>query len=329
MNYRKFGNTDLTVSEVGFGAWAIGGPAEVGGIPIGWGDVDDTTSENALRHAFDLGITFYDTADFYGLGHSEKLIGQVFGNRSDVVIATKVGQKQQDGKIAIDYTKQHVVSACEDSLRRLQRDSIDFYQLHVARLSHLEQGECIEAMQALQQAGKIRYWGISLNTFVPEPEADFFLKNRLGSGFQVVFNVLNQHIRTYLPAMHAQGYGIIARMPLQFGLLAGKFTTSTTFPPTDHRHFRLTPPIIEAANTALQPVWQRCETYGISPAELSLSYILSHPEISTVIPGIRTPAQADQNTRGIVRLTDADRDLISSMYETGFKPLIALMQKQG
>lgn len=329
MKYRPFGTTDLTVSEIGFGAWAIGGPAQVGGIPIGWGDADDATSEKALHYAFEQGITLYDTADFYGLGHSETLIGRVFGNRSDVVIATKVGQKQQDGKIAIDYSKQHVLNACEESLRRLKRDSIDFYQLHVAKVAHLQDGECFEALNELQQAGKIRYWGISVNTFAPEPEADFFLNNQLGAGFQVVFNVLNQHIRPYLEPMHRQGYGIIARMPLQFGLLANKFSAATTFPSTDHRHFRFTPTLIEQANSALEPVWALCEHYDVSPAELSLSYILSHPEISTVIPGIRTPTQVDQNTRRIVQLTDTNRDFITSLYEPQFKPLVELMRKQG
>ncbi len=332
MNYRKFGHTDLTVSEVGFGGWAIGGPAEVGGVAIGWGDADDALSEQALHRATERGITFFDTADFYGLGHSEELIGRSFGNRPDVVIATKVGQKEQAGKITIDYSKEYVRTACEDSLRRLRRDSIDFYQLHVAKVGHLEQGDCLEALTELQQAGKIRYWGISLNTFAPEPEADFFLNNHsgngLGNGFQVVFNVLNQYIRPYLSTMHARGYGLIARMPLQFGLLSGKFSAATTFSPTDHRHYRLTAPIIEATNGALQPVWALCEKYAVSPAELSLSYILSHPEISTVIPGIRTPAQAEQNTRRIVRLDAEDVAFITGLYETDFKPLLASMRKQ-
>ena len=329
MNYRKFGNTSLTVSEVGFGAWAIGGPAEVGGTAIGWGDADDATSEQALHRADELGINFYDTADFYGLGHSEELIGRVFGNRNDVIIATKVGQREQNGKIVVDYSKQHVLSACEASLRRLRHEQIDFYQLHVAKVSHLETGDCLEAMTQLQQDGKIRYWGISLNTFAPQPEADFFLNNHLGDGFQLVFNVLNQRVRPYLSTMHERGYGLIARMPLQFGLLAGQFSSATTFPPTDHRHYRLTPTIIEATNAALRPVWDLCNKYGVSPAELSLSYVLSHPGISTVIPGIRTPAQADKNTNGIVQLDADDVAFITHLYEKDFEPLVAMMQKQG
>ncbi|GAA4470075.1 aldo/keto reductase [Nibrella saemangeumensis] len=329
MNYRSFGRTDLQVSEIGFGAWAIGGPAFAGTMPIGWGETDDTTSEKALHRAFDLGINFYDTADFYGLGHSEELIGRVFGNRSDVIIASKVGQKLGDNKVEIDYSKAYIMQACEDSLHRLRRDTIDYHQLHIAKVAHLEQGECIEAMEQLQQEGKIRYWGISLNTFAPEPEADFFLTHQIGHGFQVVFNILNQHILSYLPNMQAQGYGIIARMPLQFGLLAGKFDTSTTFDANDHRSFRLTPELIETSNKALQPVWELARQYGVSPAELSLSYILSFPEISTIIPGIRTPEQADKNTKGLVQLKPEDKAFVMQQYETAFRPVVEMMRRQG
>lgn len=329
MNYRSFGKTDLQVSEIGFGAWAIGGPAFAGTMPIGWGETDDATSEKALLRAFELGINFYDTADFYGLGHSEELIGKVFGNRPDVLIASKVGQKLGDNAVVIDYSKTHILQACEDSLRRLRRDTIDYHQLHIAKVAHLEQGECIEAMEELQKAGKIRYWGISLNTFAPEPEADFFLKHQIGHGFQVVFNVLNQHILPYLPKMQAQGYGIIARMPLQFGLLAAKFDTSTTFDANDHRSLRLTPEIIQAANTALQPVWELAQQYNLSPAEFSLSYILSYPEISTIIPGIRTPEQADKNTKGLVSLKPEDKAFVRDQYAIAYRSIIEMMRKQG
>ena len=132
MNYRKFGNTDLIVSEVGFGAWGIGGPSMAGDIPIGWGEVNDDESINALRKSFDLGINFYDTADFYGLGHSEELIGEVFGNSDKVIIATKVGHRlNNDNSIALDYSKKHILHACESSLKRLKRDSIDYYLINV------------------------------------------------------------------------------------------------------------------------------------------------------------------------------------------------------
>lgn len=323
MNNREFGSTGMMVSEVGFGAWAIGGPAMAGDIPIGWGDVDDATSVSALREAFDQGIIFYDTADFYGLGHSEKLIGEVFGNREDVVIATKVGHRlRDDGTIWTDYSAEHILTSCEASLRRLRRETIDLYQLHTARVSDLERGECVEAMERLRREGKIRHWGLSLNTFDPHHEADFVLQNDLGEGFQLVLNIINQEALGIMDRARKQGKGIIARMPLQFGVLTGKFTKETRFAPDDHRNFRLTPGILSDTLDALEPVWPLADKYGISKTELSMSFILSFDAVSTVIPGIKTPEQARRNTSGIVKLLDEDRDFITSMYEETFRPLL-------
>ncbi len=323
MDYREFGSTGMMVSEVGFGAWAIGGPAMAGEIPIGWGDVDDATSVSALREAFDQGITFYDTADFYGLGHSEKLIGEVFGNREDVVIASKVGHRlRDDGTIWTDYSAEHILASCEASLRRLRRETIDLYQLHTARVSDLERGECVEAMERLRREGKIRHWALSLNTFDPHPEAEYMLENDLGEGFQLVLNIINQEALGILDRARKQGMGIIARMPLQFGVLTGKFTKDTRFAPDDHRSFRLTPGVLSDTLDALGPVWPLADKYGISKTELSMSFILSFDAVSTVIPGIKTPEQARRNTSGIVKLSDEDRDFITSMYEETFRPLL-------
>jgi len=331
MNYRQFGRTDLRVSEIGFGAWGIAGPAMAGNIPIGWGKVDDAESKAALRAAFDLGVNFYDTADFYGFGHSEVLLGEVFGNRPDVVIATKVGQRLGEGdSIVADYSRKHILQACEESLRRLKRDQIEFYQLHVARMQHLESGECITAMQDLQQAGKIRYWGISLNTFAPEPEGEFFMKNNLGDGFQLVLNLINQRAIGLMRAAGKQGYGIIARMPFQFGLLTGKQTRATTFERDDHRMFRLTPNVLAAALDTLEPIWDAYrQKYQMTPLQLALRFILSFPEVATVIPGIKTVAQAQLNTSPGPLLESGDYEELQAMYATHFEPLLVQMQGKG
>ncbi len=330
MNKRKFGNTDLLVGEIGFGAWGIGGPAMAGPIPIGWGKVDDAASIRALEKSVDLGINFFDTADFYGFGHSEELIGKVFGNRQDVIIATKVGHRlANDGSIVLDYSKAHILKACEASLKRLQRDAIDYYQFHSAKREHLEQGECVEAMTMLQAQGKIRYWGISLNTFNPYPEAEFMMQRQLGSGFQVVLNIINQRALELIRNAHTQNYGIIARMPLQFGLLTGKFAPTTRFDKNDHRHFRLPPELLEAALRDLTAFWPLCKKYNISPTSLSLSFILSFPEVSTVIPGIKTVEQAVENTAGIVQLQHDDMNFLMQLYRDKLCMLVDLMEKQG
>ena len=285
MNLRKFGNTDLLVSEIGFGAWAIGGGAMVGDTAIGWGNADDATSKKAIQKALELGINFFDTADIYGLGHSEELIGATIANRNDVVIATKVGNVARNDEFTVDYSKEYILKACEASLRRLKRETIDYYQLHTAKVSHLQQGECMEAMQLLQEKGKIRYWGLSLNTYNPFPEADYIMSNHFGSGLQLVLNILNQTAKPIVKRASALEYGIIARMPLQFGLLTGKFDSGGDFPVNDHRKNRLTKEVIDAYKVSMKPVWLLCEKYNLTKTELALSYILGFPQISTVIPG--------------------------------------------
>lgn len=329
MQFRKFGTTDLLVSEIGFGAWAIGGGAMIGTTAIGWGDVDDKESIKAIHRSLELGINFFDTADIYGLGHSEKLIGEILYNKKDVIIATKVGNVSRNEQFTVDYSKEYILKACEESLKRLKRETIDYYQLHTARIAHLQQGDCLQAMELLQQQGKIRYWGISLNTFDPFPEADFFIRQKTGSGFQLVLNILNQKALPVIKKASAEGYGIIARMPLQFGLLTGKFDKEVSFPDNDHRKNRLTKQVVETANTALDPVWQLCKKYEVNKTQLALSYILSYDEVSTIIPGIRTAAHAESNTTGLVRLDPSDRDMIEQLGNTNFGSVMEMIQQQG
>jgi aryl-alcohol dehydrogenase-like predicted oxidoreductase len=329
MKYRKFGNTELTVSEIGFGSWAIGGDAMVGGTAIGWGKADDITSKAAIHAALDAGINFFDTADIYGLGHSESLLGEVLTGNQQAIIATKVGNVARNNQFTTDYTKSYIIQACEASLKRLRRETIDYYQLHSARVQQLQQGECIEAMQQLHQQGKIRYWGISLNTFTPDAEANYFMEHGVGNGFQLVLNMINQKALPVIKEAAAKGYGIIARMPLQFGLLTGKFDTNTKFAVSDHRHNRLTSDVIDRSLRAVEPLWELCNKYQITKTQLALSYILSYSEVSTVIPGIRTPEHVRDNTTGLIQLSSEDRALIESYGQNSFNELMQLIEKQG
>ncbi len=329
MQYRGFGNTDLIVSEIGFGAWAIGGGAMIGNTAIGWGDVNDSTSVSAIHAALDAGINFFDTADIYGLGHSEEMLGKTIGNRKEMIIATKVGNVSRNEQFTVDYSKEHILNACDASLKRLKRNVIDYYQLHSARMTHLQNGECIDAMQQLQQQGKIRYWGISLNTFDPISEADFFIDNKIGNGFQLVLNLLNQKALTLLKRSSENGYGVIVRMALQFGLLTGKFDKEADFSANDHRKNRLTKDVIDVSNNALKSVWELSKKYNCSKTELALSYILSYPEISTIIAGIRTAEQVQLNTTGLFQLDNDDRLMIERLGATDFVHVMDLIQKQG
>jgi aryl-alcohol dehydrogenase-like predicted oxidoreductase len=329
MQYRKFGNTDLLVSEIGFGAWAIGGGAMIGNTAIGWGNTSDDESKMAIHRSLDLGINFFDTADIYGLGHSEQLIGKVLGNKKDIIIATKVGNVSRNEQFTVDYSKEYILKACEESLKRLKRNVIDYYQLHTARISHLQNGECVHAMQQLQEKGKIHYWGLSLNTFDPFPETEYLMQQKFGNGFQLVLNILNQKALPVIKDAAKSGYGIIARMPLQFGLLTGKFDRGVSFSANDHRKNRLTASVIETANSALEPAWQLCKKYGINKTSLALSYVLSYDEVSTVIPGIRTVAHAENNTSGLVQLEEEDKKMIEHLGKSDFILVMEMIEKQG
>ncbi len=301
-----------------------------GTTPIGWGPADDDISRAALRAAFEAGITFYDTADFYGLGRSESLIGEVFGNSDKVVVATKVGHRlNDDGTITLDYSARHIRSACERSLQRLRRESIDLYQLHSARVTHLEQGDCLVELDRLKQAGKIRHWGISLHTFAPEPEADFLLSRHLGEGFQVVLNMLNRRAVPVIERAAEAGVGVIARMPLQFGLLAGTMTSDRKFTDDDHRSFRLTADIIDRARTLLAPAWAEAETYGWTPAQIALSYAATAEGVSTIIPGIRTADQAAENANAIAVESDRVQEFLDLVPDEGAEEIVTMMQKRG
>lgn len=330
MEYRAFGSTDLRVSVIGFGAWAIGGPAMAGSTPIGWGRTDDATSRAALQKAHEVGITFYDTADFYGLGHSESLLGEVFGNSDDVVVATKVGHRLgDDGSIFLDYSAHHIRTACEASLRRLRRDHIDLYQLHSARMAHLEEGSCIEEMERLREDGLIRHWGLSLNTFAPEAEADFLLDRRLGNGFQLVLNVLNRRALPIIERAREAGMGVIARMPLQFGLLTGALRPDRRFPEDDHRSFRLSGDLVARTLEFLAPFWEESAALGMSPTQAALGYAAAVPGVSTVIPGIRTPEQAEQNAAVFAPGWERVRRLADALPADALAELVSSMQTLG
>lgn len=330
MEYRKFGSTDLYVSEAGFGAWGIGGGVKAGDIAIGWGETNDNISLEALKKAFDLGINFYDTADFYGLGKSEELIGKAFGNSDKVVIATKAGHRVgEDGGIMLDYSRDHMINAVEKSLKRLKREAIDLFQFHSAKVNHLQQGECIEAAERLKEQGKIRYWGISLATFDPYPEYQFLKDTGLCSSYQIVFNIINQRALDLIKDAETNGSAIIARMVLQFGLLTGTMKPGKKFEDTDHRSFRVNDELIKTVNESLREVWNAAAQEGLTPLDLAVSYPLWQAGVSTVIPGIKTAKQAVENAGAVHPVNRLLDSMIKELYKSDLYKITELMQALG
>jgi aryl-alcohol dehydrogenase-like predicted oxidoreductase len=295
VHYRKLGNTDITVSEIGFGAWAIGGAADAAGTPLGWGRTNDDDSLAAIRRARELGVTFFDTADSYGFGRSESLLGIVLSRRRDeVVIATKVGNARgPDGRIGKDFTRAHISHAVDGSLKRLRTDYIDLYQLHNPTLDDLRRDDLHEAMDRLQEVGKIRYWGVSVTT--PE-EGIEVIRNNWGYALQVLYNVLNQAPEKGLfPLAKEKGYGIIARVPLASGLLSGKFRPDTVFSGDDVRQNFLTPKRLEEVLSRVDEAKSIIGGTARSLAEGALRFTLAADAVSTVIPGAKNVRQVEMN----------------------------------
>jgi len=295
MHFRKLGNTDLKVSEIGFGAWAIGGPADAGGTPLGWGRANDDESLAAIRRARELGVTFFDTADSYGYGRSESLLGIVLSRRrKEAVIATKVGVvRDSDGRLRKDFSRGHISHAVDGSLKRLRTDYIDLYQLHNPTLDDLKRDDLHEAMDRLQEVGKIRYWGVSVTT--PE-EGIEIVKRGWGYALQVLYNILNQSPAGELfPLAKEKGYGIIARVPLGSGLLSGKFRVDTTFPADDVRQNFLTAKRLEEVILRVDEAKSIIGGAARSLAEGALRFVLADDAVSTTIPGMRNVRQVVMN----------------------------------
>ena len=295
MHYRKLGSTGITVSEIGFGGWAIGGAADAGGVPLGWGKGNDEESLAAIRRARELGVTFFDTADSYGFGRSESLLGIVLSRkREDVVIATKAGVvRDPEGRPRKDFSRAHISHAVDGSLKRLRTDYIDLYQLHNPTLDELARDDIHEAMDRLQEVGKIRFWGVSVTT--PDEGIEIIRKG-WGYALQVLYNVLNQAPADELfPLAKEKGYGIIARVPLASGLLTGKFRADTVFAKDDVRQNFLTPKRLEEVLPRVDEAKSIIGGTARSLAEGALRFTLCNDAVSTVIPGAKNVRQVEMN----------------------------------
>lgn len=295
MEHRTLGRSGIDVSIVGFGAWGIGG---------GWGRTADEESIAALNLAIDRGVTFIDTAYQYGNGRSERLIGEVERSRGEqVVIATKIPPINRrwpaahDTPVSEGFTAQHIRECTEESLRRLGRDYVDVQQFHVWAPGWLGQGDWLEEVDRLKQEGKIRAFGISVNDHEPASAVEAVRSGVLDS-IQVIYNIFDQSPQDeLLPAALEHGVGVIVRVALDEGGLTGTIRPGTTFEPDDWRsqYFRDDRPaqVAERVDAILRDL----EIEADQLPETALRFVLSHPAVSTVIPGMRKPANVDRNVK--------------------------------
>ena len=295
MEFRTFGRTGRTVSEIGFGGWAAGGDA--------WGPQEDADSRAAIHRALDLGCTVLDTALSYGQGHSERLIGRVLaerGLRDKVFIATKVPPRNgvwappPEQPIQAAFPNEHIIASCEQSLRNLGVESIDLLQLHTWSRSWEAATEWCEAMDRLRRKGYIRSVGISVRDEDPG-EANAHIRAGLVDAVQAVFNVLDQRAVNHLfPIAIGAAIAIIARSPLASGALASKWRTTHEFSEGDWRHEWASPEWLEVA---VEQAKRFCGVLEprIEPTIAALKFCLSFPCVSTVIPGMRNSRQSELN----------------------------------
>lgn len=312
MRYRALGATGIQVSEIGFGAWGIGGNANGA---IAYGPTNHEESMRALRSAYDSGVTFFDTADFYGFGHSETMLGEALHDvRSQIIIATKVGMLDADG--AQDFSPGHIRRAVEQSLRRLRTDYIDLYQLHSPPIELLERDERILAcMEALRREGKIRAHGISVRS----PDDGLAAVAKFGvKCLQVNFNLLDQRVieNGLLARCHERDVGVIVRTPLCFGFLTGRYSAGDKFDAADHRTQWSQAQIEKWAGAYRLFSSVLSKPTAETPAQFALRFCLSFPGVSTVIPGMLTHQHVAENIKAseVDRLLESERAELNRIY---------------
>ena len=296
MEYRPLGRTGFNISTISFGAWAIGGDA--------WGGADDAESLRALHRAADLGVNFFDTADVYGDGRSERLLARLKSERREIVVATKAGRRL-DPHTAAGYSRANLTAFVERSLSNLSTDALDLLQLHCPPTPVYDSAEVFGALDDLVRAGKVRFYGVSVETVA---EALRAIEWPQVQSVQIIFNLFRvKPAERCFAAAAAKRVGILARVPLASGLLSGRLAADTAFPAGDHRNFNRRGEAFDVGETfsgvdyaegvraaeelkALVPA-------GATLAQLALRWILMFPEVTAAIPGARNPAQVEENVR--------------------------------
>jgi len=296
MKQRVFGKSGRSVGEVGLGCWQLGG--------ADWGDVSEEQAFETLQAAVDRGVTFFDTADVYGSGRSEELIGAFLKKtKPDVFVATKLGRSGDPGWPE-NFTRDAVRKHTENSLRRLGVESLDLTQLHCIPTEVMRQGEIFGWLRELRDEGKIRNFGASVESM---DEALLCLKQDGLTSLQIIFNIFRQKpIPTLFDQAKAQDVAIIVRVPLASGLLSGKMTKDTHFASTDHRSYNRDGQAFNVGETFaglpyelgvdLADQIKPLVPAGMTMAQFALRWILDFDAVSVVIPGAKDPAQVAANT---------------------------------
>ncbi|MCO6049482.1 aldo/keto reductase [Mesorhizobium sp. RP14(2022)] len=322
MRERPFGRTGRSVSEIGFGAWAIG---------ASWGSVDDRESRAALNAALDSGVTFIDTADVYGDGHSEKLIASVLKERGGErpFVATKAGRRLPEQTVE-GYSAENLSNWIDRSLQNLEVDTLDLVQLHCPPTALFSQREVFERLDRLVESGKIRNYGVSVEKI---EEAEKALDYPGVQSVQIIFNAFRQRpAKEFFARAQAAQVAVIARVPLASGLLSGKFKPDTRFEADDHRQFNRHGEAFDVGETfsgvpyevglaAVERIRPLVEG-DATMAQLALRWILMFDAVTVVIPGAKNPAQAQGNAEAaaLPPLSEETMTAIRQIYDEDIAP---------
>ncbi len=323
MNYRPLGRTGWNVSEISFGAWAIGGA---------WGSVSDRDSLAALNKAVDCGVNFIDTADVYGDGRSERLVAQLKKTRKEeIVVATKAGRRLSKQTVE-GYSRRNLTAWIEDSLRNLSTDTIDLLQLHCPPTELYSRPEAFRFLDDFVKAGKIRYYGVSVEKI---DEALKALDHPNVQTVQIIFNCFRQRpADEFFPLAKQKQVGILARVPLASGLLTGKLRRDSAFAPDDHRNFNRQGEAFDVGetfsgvdyNTGLEAVEELRALLpaGVSMTPFALRWILMFDAVTCSIPGGKRPEQVEENCRAsdLPPLDKTAMDTVRRIYDAKIRPLV-------
>ncbi len=294
MKYRKLGKTNFEVSEVGYGTWGMGGNM--------WLDGTDDESVKSLHRAFDLGVNFVDTALAYGNGHSEELIGKVLKERKErIYVATKVPPLNNRWPAPKGvpfheaFTYDYIIKSTEKSLRNLKMDCVDVQQFHVWQDEWAKEAEWQDAIMKLKSEGKVRFFGISINDHQPENGIEA-ARTGLIDTFQVIYNIFDQSPEDKLFSFCLQNnVGIIVRVPFDEGALTGRVTPETTFPEGDFRNRYFGGDRKKEVVKHVKPLLKLLDGEANTLPELALRFVLHHPAVSTIIPGMRKVSHVETN----------------------------------
>ena len=295
MKYRSLGRTELELSEVGFGVWTLS--------TGWWGRVDTSEAVRILERAVDLGVNFFDTADTYGLGYGEEILAQAIGKqRHDLVIGTKFGydfyeHREREGHAERPqrWDRDFVRYACEQSLRRLQTDYIDLYQLHNPKMNALEADELFATLDDLVSEGKIRYYAAAIGPDIGWfEEGEAAMRERDLDAIQIIYSILEQQpARRFFPVAEECGVGLLSRVPHASGLLDGTYTSDTVFAPDDHRSHRRRE-WLEAGIRKLAAIEFLREAMTSTIGQVAIQFVLSEPSVASVLPNILSIEQLEE-----------------------------------